>query len=132
MSQHDDIDDARAALIDQRIGQLFDFLGDVIDDPLLLDAIPSGSTLAFRDVEIRGFRFRLTAYQAPGARDQWSALVTGYTKAGFGNEPETQPVENHTNPPPVTRLPGVQTGKTAKSAMDALEGELRGLVTIPA
>lgn len=131
MNQYDDIDDARAALIDHRIGQSFEFLGDIIADPRLLDAIPDGSRLAFRDVAIGPFRFRLTAYRPPDARDCWHALVTGRHDADSQDESETPP-----NPPLIGRSgaaqPVVATGKTATSALDALEAELRALVTIPA
>lgn len=121
MSRYDDIDDARAALIDQRIGQSFEFLGDVIDDPRLLDAIPDGSRLAFRDVALGGFSFRLTADQHPDTRDRWIALVTG--RHGAGSEGETES----------SRKPDASaTGKTAALALDALELELREFLTIPA
>lgn len=121
MSQHDDIDDAQAALIDKRIGYAFDFIGDVIDDPRLLDAIPDGSRLAFRDVVLGGFSFRLTAYLPPEARDRWSALVTGHCSIGSQDEAEMAPTPS-----------AFTTGKTAVSALDVLEAELRMLMTIPA
>lgn len=121
MSQYDDIDDARAELIDQRIGQSFDFLGDLIDDPRLLDAIPDGSRLAFRDVVLGGFLVRLTAYRPPDARDQWTALVTGGRGADSRDQTESAP------------KPGASaTGKTAALALDALESDLRSLLTLPA
>jgi hypothetical protein len=131
MSQHDDIDDARAALIDQRIGQSFEFLGDVIEDPRLLDAIPDGSRLAFRDVTIRGVRFRLTAYQAPERRDRWGALVTGYSRAESRNGDSGHSAGDHARFAPAGSLPDIQLGKTARPALDALEAELRALVTTP-
>lgn len=131
MSQHDDIDDARAALIDQRIGQAFDFLADVIEDARLLDVVPDGSRLAFRDVAIGEFRFRLAAYQAPDAGDGWSALVTGCHSASSEDGPKAH-LPAATSLPRATEPVAFATGKTAVLALDALEAELRTLVTIPA
>lgn len=77
MTDHDEIDPERAALISKRIGQTFDFVRDVIDDPRTLQVIPSGSQLTFRDVEIDGHLFRLVAYRLPGAKERWAARLTG-------------------------------------------------------
>lgn len=132
MNQHDDIDDARATLIDQRISQAFDFLADVIDDPDVLETIPDGATLAFRDVAIRRYRFRLTAYRPPGSGEGWMARVTGYTRSGSRNGAKARPVENGPHPPHGIGVPDIQTRETAMAALDALEAALRDLVRIPA
>ncbi|MBA2598794.1 MAG: hypothetical protein H0V00_19405 [Chloroflexia bacterium] len=132
MNQDDDIDEARAALIDQRIGQTFDFLSDVIDDPKLLEAIPDGSKLAFRDITIRRYQFRLTASRPRDPAERWTARVTGYTKPGARHGTNAGAVENPMHPPHGIPLPEAQTGATAPAALDALEAELRGLVRIPA
>jgi hypothetical protein len=77
MTEHDDVDQERAALISKRISQTFNFARDVVDDPRTLEVIPSGSTLTFRDVEIAGRQFRLVAYRLPGATNRWAARLTG-------------------------------------------------------
>ena len=40
MSDSDDIDDAQATQIDQRLGQAFAFVRDMVDAPAVLDEIP--------------------------------------------------------------------------------------------
>jgi hypothetical protein len=132
MSQHDDMDETRAALIDHRIGQSFEFLGDVIAEPRLLDAIPDGSKLAFRDVTICGDQFRLTAFQAPEAGGHWGALVTGHTQVESQVGTSTCSAKDRVKSAPVDDLPDIQFRKSAQSALDALEAELRTLITIPA
>jgi hypothetical protein len=62
MSDNDDIDSARAAQITLRIGQAFEFVGHAIDDPRMIEEIPSGSVLMFRDVVIGDTELHLAAY----------------------------------------------------------------------
>ena len=78
MSKLHDVDDAQAAVIDQRIGQGFAFLRDVLAHPALTEQIPTGATLRHRDVALdrEPIVVRLTAYQAP-AMATWAALVSG-------------------------------------------------------
>jgi hypothetical protein len=132
MSHRDDIDEARATLIDHRIDQSFEVLGDLIAEPRLLDAIPDGSKLAFRDVSIRGDQFRLAAFQEPEAGGHWGALVTGYTQVESQDGASTCSAMDRGKSAPVDNLPDIQFRKSAQSAVDALEAELRALITIPA
>jgi hypothetical protein len=76
MSVQRDIDDEQAAVIDQRIGQGFAFLRDVLASPAILDEIPSGSTLAYRDVAMGQGEVRLTAFRAPDSAG-WGVRVSG-------------------------------------------------------
>jgi hypothetical protein len=78
MNVQRDIDDEQAAVIDQRIGQGFAFLRDVLAAPSIVDEIPSGSTLAYHDVAIGQGEVRLTAFHAPDS-DRWGVRVTGQT-----------------------------------------------------
>lgn len=78
-----DITAEQAAMVDQRLGQAFTFLRDVLDHPGILEEIPDGAMLRHRDVVLpeSGVQVRLTAYQAQGA-PQWSATVTGISVNG--------------------------------------------------
>jgi hypothetical protein len=116
MSTHD-IDDATAAQIDQRLGQAFDFLRDVIDDPDILENLPDGSQLAFRDEEIDGYHLRLTAACRVNTDREWTARVTGLAEI-----PEASP-EPHLH----LALDAVGTGETAEAAFDALVARIYGV-----
>ncbi len=72
-----DVDSVPAAQITERIDQTFDFVRDVIDDPQILETIPNGSELVFRDAMDQEHSIRLTAYlpKHPGAR--WGARASG-------------------------------------------------------
>jgi hypothetical protein len=78
MSGQRNISDEQAAVIDQRIGQGFAFLRDVLVGPSIMDEIPSGSTLAYHDVAIGQREVRLTAFCAPDSAG-WGVRVTGQT-----------------------------------------------------
>jgi hypothetical protein len=119
MSDKDGITPEQAALIDQRIGQTFAFLHDVIDAPTLLEQIPDGAILRFRDVTLERaqLRVRLTAYRAP-AMPTWAATVTGFTADDTKIEVGDQLV------------PTSVTGATPEAALDALEAELRASVDV--
>lgn len=114
MSPRHDIDDAQAAVIDQRIGQSFAFLRDVLADPALIERIPTGATLRHRDVVLPADHavVRLTAYQTP-AMATWSALVTGSTDARRAEAV-------------------IATSESAEAALDALEAELRRAIPVEA
>ena len=111
MSGHT-IDPGRAALITKRIGQAFAFARDVVDAPRLLEEIPEGSTLLFRDATFQGELIRLTAHPSPDHPGWWTARVTGpahFATRGERSSPPTFP----------------ESGPTAKDALDALEERLR-------
>ena len=76
MSVQPDIGDEQAREIDHRIGQGFAFLRDVLADPSIVDEIPSGSTLAYRNVAIGQGEVRLTAFHAPDSVG-WGLRVSG-------------------------------------------------------
>lgn len=126
MTDRHDIDPARAALITERIDQTFDFVRDVIENPQILETIPNGSMLMFRDVVHQRKSIRLTAYlpKHPGAR--WGARVTGAapnTSVGAPPPSESRASWDHGE-----RWPHVAGYDTSDAALDALEGELRNLV----
>lgn len=108
MNEHKTIDPARAAVINQRIGQTFNFMRDVIDDPRLLTVVPAGSTLFFRDVEIPGLQIRLVAYRVPDTESRWAARMTGSARTG-GNEP------GHGYMVPAS----IESDESAEAALDA-------------
>lgn len=112
MTDHHEIDPARAAQITERIGQVFDFVRDAIDDPRILEAIPSGSMLMFRDVLHHGQSLRLAAFlpKHPGAH--WGARVSGPMPTASAGSP----------------LLSVAGYDTSDAALDALEAELRTVV----
>jgi hypothetical protein len=58
MNGYNEIDTARGAQIDRRLGQSFALARDVIDDPSILDDIPDGSRLTFRDIALRQLQVR--------------------------------------------------------------------------
>lgn len=122
MTYQDDIDPARAAMITERIDQTFNFVRDAIANPRMLEEIPNGSTLGFRDALIEGQHVRLTAYRPKQSDAQWDARVSGPivdTSSGHSVEAGRQ-------------LPWVATGRfptvagydTAEAALDALEAEI--------
>jgi hypothetical protein len=78
MSELPDIDDEQAKVIDRRLRQGFAFLRDVLDNPSIVDEIPSGSTLAYRDVAIDQGEIRLTAFRTQGS-SHWRVRVTGFS-----------------------------------------------------
>lgn len=116
----------RAKLIGKRIAQAFAFARDVIDAPDLLEEIPDGSTLLFRDVMFQGLSLRLTAHPAQDRPGWWTARVTG--PANLANESLRwlPPVGTHGmggkwgSPPTYP-----EDGPTPKDALDTLEEKLR-------
>lgn len=127
MNDHS-IDPERAARISKRMAQAFAFARDVIDAPRLLEEIPDGSTLLFRDVEFRGEQVRLTAHPEPDRAGWWTARVTGPAELATESRRWIPPVETRgrgmggtwTSPPTFP-----EHGATAKGALDALEEKLR-------
>src|SRR4029079_4972545 len=105
-----DITPEQADVIDQRLGQAFAFLRDVLDHPCVLEQIPDGTMLRHRDVVLpeSGVQVRLTAYRTQGAT-HWIATVTGIGVKGVEKP----------------ALPDLQVGgATSEDAFAALETEL--------
>ena len=126
MTDPDDITPAQAARIEKRIGQTFEFVRDMIDDPRSLEEIPNGSSLMFRDVMIQQTRVRLTAYPANDQTGHWVARVTGpahMAAEGRNLRPpvETVGIAGKWGSPPTSP----ERGETAAAALDALEAKLR-------
>jgi hypothetical protein len=119
------IDPERAALITKRMAQAFAFARDMIDTPALLEEIPDGSTLLFRDVVHHGEQIRLTAHPSPDRPDWWSARVTGPAQLAIESRRWIPPIETRgmggkwSSPPSFP-----EKGPTAKDALDALEEKL--------
>lgn len=115
----DGIDDARAARITANIDRAFAFASDVFGDPPLLRRIADGSTLAFREVDVAGQVWRLTAFRAPGATG-WVALPTHH-EAAAGASGAAEPDEIM----PTLRA----AAPSADDALDSLEAKLRATVS---
>jgi hypothetical protein len=118
-----DVDSVPAAQITERIDQTFDFVRDVIDDPRILETIPNGSELVFRDAVDQERSIRLTAYlpKHPGAR--WGARVSGVTSTATAGAPP--PSETRATPDHGGGWPSVAGFDTSDAALDALVAELR-------
>ena len=71
------IDDKRAAQITERIGETFDFMRDVLDDPAILDEIPDGAEIELRNVTVGEQAYRIVAYRAESGPERWVARTTG-------------------------------------------------------
>ena len=124
MSDHS-IGPKRAELITKRMAQAFAFARDVIDAPVLLEEIPDGATLRFRDIEFRGEQMRLTAHPSPDRPGWWAARVTGPATIAAASRRWEPPIETRGmggkwSSPPL--FP--ESGPTAKDALDALEEKL--------
>ena len=105
---------AQAPTITRRLQQGSEFLRDVLDDPRILEEIPTGATLHFRDVTMDQGQVRLTAYHTPEMAD-WMARVTGVSGEVVAERP-----------------PFAASGPTAEAALDALETEVRRVVRVAA
>jgi hypothetical protein len=126
MNRRPDSDETRPALINQRIGQGFAFLRDVLINPSLVEKIPSGATLRHRDVALDQAHIdvHLTAYQAP-AMASWTALVTGVDGSTPPVLRRSWPL-NHWGWKHVTLD---AAGETVVAALDSLEAKLRNTTT---
>jgi hypothetical protein len=95
MKNSNTFSDAEVTQIDQRIGQSFAFMRDVLDDPSLLDEIPSGSTLAFRDIVLLRDYVRLTVFRPATSTADWrvfhvrGTLFHGNSASRHGTPPMT-------------------------------------------
>lgn len=124
MSDHS-IDPERAALITKRMGQAFAFARDVIDAPSILEEIPNGSMLLFRDVEYHGEQVRLTAHPSPDRPGWWTARVTEPAPLATASRRWEPPIGTRgmggkwSSPPSFP-----ESGPTAPDALDALAEKL--------
>lgn len=119
--QYYEIGQEEAELITRRIRQMAAFLQDVIENPAITAAIPTGSTLRQREIEIERGTYRLTAYRTPRMR-QWAARLTAGPDPADGGAPdgvEFRLPEWDVRPTTPAR------GATAEAALDALEAKLR-------
>lgn len=118
------IDPARVVTIETRIDQAFAFAQDVIECPELLDDIPDGATLYFRDVVYEGITLRLTAHPNQSRPGWWTARVTGPLSVALPSRQWTPPVgvcgAGRWGSPPTYP----EGGPTPKEALDALQEKL--------
>ena len=121
MKNSNTFSDAEANQIEQRIGQSFAFMRDVLDDPTLLDEIPSGSTLAFRDIVLLHDYVRLTAFRPATSTAQWKILLP---TPQFAARLEGVPRSWDALPHQLRK----STWNSADEALDAFEAELRSTV----
>ncbi len=113
------------ATIAANIGRAFDFLADVHEEPGVLARLPDGATLAFREIDVLGHVYRLTAARAAGA--EWVAAISGYSLTA-GAQLFSRPVVDgrstiHDQATIVRTFRA--TGDTAEAALDALAAELK-------
>ena len=123
MTDSRDIGPAQAAQITKRIGQTFDFVRDAIDDPRILEHVPSGSTLMFRGRMHQGRQIRLVAYRPQRSTARWGAHVSGATSTDAPGPPPC--IETRSSGRRGERWPSVEDYETAAAALDALEARLR-------
>ncbi len=122
-----DLTPEQAALIDHRLDQAFAFIRDVIDDPVILEEIPGGSSLRFSDVTIGDVEVRLTAYPDEGPSWSWTACITGpvaWAAAGR-NKVQSFAGEVGGEGDSPSSLPA--HGNTAEEALLTLEEKLRAM-----
>ncbi len=86
MSERNAIDGKRAALITERIGETFDFMRDVLDDPTILEEIPDGAEIELRNVAIGEHPYRIVAYRSEGNPERWIARTTGQTNLNLARD----------------------------------------------
>jgi hypothetical protein len=80
-----ELSEERAAQVDRRLDQFGSFMQNVFRHPEIAEAIPTGSTLAFHDVQVlvEQTPVRLTAYRPPGAT-RWSVLLADAPRVSKG------------------------------------------------
>jgi hypothetical protein len=110
-------------MIEQRIGQSFAFLRDVLANPWLVEKIRSGASLRHRDVVLdeAPFVVHLTAYQAPSMAN-WTAMVAGVDDELAWRRQRVPDWPVHRWGRLCTRVDAV--GETAAAALDALEAKI--------
>lgn len=115
------------ATVAANIGRAFDFLADAHEAPDVLDRLPDGATLAFRELDVHGHAYRLTAARAKGgAEADWVATISGYTLTN-GARLFSRPVADDRSP--MHDLATIvrtfrATGETAEAALDKLSAKL--------
>lgn len=120
MTNRIQVEPVEAARITQDIQDTLGFLEDLIDDPAHVVEIPSGSTLAFRDVRVQDERFRLTAFRPSGSNEAWSSRVTSHVRLGGEPTAGTSTRPGFSPPPDMSVWGIVMSGNTADAALDAL------------
>jgi hypothetical protein len=129
MTNRNHVEPAEAVRITQDIQDTLGFLEDLIEDPAHVAEIPSGSTLAFREVRVQDERFRLTAFRPSGSNEAWTSRVTSHARLGgesTARTPVSPPYETRSarpgfSPPKDMSVWGiVMSGNTADAALDAL------------
>lgn len=121
----DELTKEQIATIELRLDQAFAFFRDVVDDPAILEEIPGGSTLRFRDVTLGEEMIRLTAYPDAGPTWSWTARVTGPAKwAVEGRKPARVRPDNAEGTWERAEA-HPEHGHTAEDALSALEEKLR-------
>lgn len=125
MNEHRTFTQEEKTQISERISQSFAFLRDVLNDPAILEEIPSGSTLLFRDVVIGSITFHLVAHPDDEHEGRWIARITA--PAAFAAEPRnwSPPATLHGRggkwSSPATHP---ESGDSAEHALDALAEKL--------
>jgi hypothetical protein len=113
MSDATEFNAEQAAQITERIGETFDFVRDVLNDPTILEDIPDGANLDLRNVTIQDHIYHIVAYPAAGGTNRWIARTTGATNVD----------ESHDRQFSVSiRL---LSDLSAEAAMDSVESALR-------
>jgi hypothetical protein len=113
MSDRNAIDDQRAAQITERIGETFDFMRDVLDDPSLLDEIPDEAEIELRNVTVGEHAYRIVAYRSESDPERWIARTTRHSHPASGHDRQFWVS--------VRLLSGV----SAEAAMNSVESALR-------
>ena len=115
------------ATVAANIGRAFDFLADVHEKPGVLDRLPDGATLAFRELDVYGHVYRLTAARAGGADAEWVATISGYSLTAGAQMFSRPVVDGRSTMHDLEAIVRTfrATGDTAEAALDALAAELK-------
>lgn len=125
MSTRHVISPSQAAQIEERIGQTFEFVKDVLETPEILEEIPDGAVLYTRTVDWRGECLHLVAHLAEGEPERWVARVTAPAHIARTSQHWTSPVDEQGkggkwgSPPTFP-----EQGRSAEAALDALQEKL--------
>ncbi|MDQ3695071.1 MAG: hypothetical protein M3464_15795 [Chloroflexota bacterium] len=129
MSNYEEVDDERAARIDQGFDDMHRFLRNLLDDPTPLQLIPDGSTLQFRTVRVDDDEMQLTAHRLPDSSGPWTARVTSCEIANSPVDASARVPENVEGSPNGHRMSRcvehrhrlVRVASTSQAALDAVE-----------
>lgn len=122
------VDPAQVAVIETRIDQAFAFAQDVIESPELLDVIPDGATLSFRDVVYQGITLRLTAHPDQSRSGWWTARITGPASIAVPARGWMSPDQSECAGELGNALVCPESASTAEKALDALQQKLSELL----